>query len=139
VPLPWSGSAPPYGFSNDGASSWLAQPSGWEALTVEAQDRDPDSTLNLYRQGLALRREAPWGEDYGIEWLPTSDDVLAFRRGPQFMSLTNFGSAPVPLPAGTELLLASSDLQGGAVPQDTTVWLSQTRVTSTEAPGKEGR
>ncbi len=139
VPLPWAGSAPPYGFSPDGASSWLAQPGGWEALTVEAQDRDPDSTLNLYRQGLALRRGAPWGEDYGIEWLPTSDEVLAFRRGPQFTSLTNFGSAPVPLPAGTELLLASSDLQGGAVPQDTTVWLSQTRVTSTEAPGKEGR
>ena len=26
VPVPWSGSAAPYGFSPDGASSWLAQP-----------------------------------------------------------------------------------------------------------------
>jgi alpha-glucosidase len=137
--MPWSGSAPPYGFSADGASSWLAQPHVWAALTVEAQDDDPDSILNLYRRGLGLRRAAPWGDAYGLEWLPSADEVLSFRRGPHFVSLTNFGSAPVPLPAGTELLVASTDLEGGAIPHDTTVWLSQTRSTSTKAPGKEGR
>jgi alpha-glucosidase len=136
VPMPWSGSAAPYGFSPDGATSWLSQPADWAELTVEAQDSDSDSILNLYRRGLGLRRAAPWGDAYELEWLPTPDDVLAFKRGPHFVSLTNFGSAPVPLPAGTEPLLASRDLEGGAVLQDTTVWLSQT---STEALGKERR
>src|SRR5207244_1024293 len=83
----------------------------------------PGSMLTLYRRGLQLRREAPWGADGALDWLPGRDDVLAFTRGPHFICLTNFGPEPAPLPPGTELLLSSSDVSGGAVPQDTTVWL----------------
>jgi len=138
VPIPWAGSAPPYAFSGNGVSAWLEQPPDWGPLTVEAQNGDPDSTLNLYRRGLRLRREAPWGEVATLDWLPTRDEVIAFTRGP-FFSLTNFGPEPVPLPPGTELLLASSNLEGGAVPEDTTVWLSQAPRMSTHGRGKEGR
>jgi len=61
VPLPWSGDAPPYGFSPDGARAepWLPQPSSWADLTVEAQSADPGSTLTLHRRALRLRHEIP--------------------------------------------------------------------------------
>jgi alpha-glucosidase len=138
VPLPWAGLQPPYGFSADGASPWLAQPDDWAPLTVAAQDTDPASMLSLYRRGLRLRREAPWGAAAELEWLPSPDDVLAFVRGPRFVCLANFGPDPVPLPAGTEVLLSSTELEGGAVPHDTTVWVRRTD----DNPlgfGKEGR
>ncbi len=35
--------------------TWLPQPAHWGEHSVEAQDRDPDSTLNLYRAALRLR------------------------------------------------------------------------------------
>jgi alpha-glucosidase len=139
VPLPWSGTVPPYGFSGDAVSGWLEQPAGWGTLTVEAQLRDERSMLNLYRRGLELRRNAPWDDDAPLAWLEASPQALAFSRGPHFVCLTNFGAEPFPLPAGAELLLASSELEGGAVAADTTVWLRQADTTSSEGQGKEGR
>jgi alpha-glucosidase len=122
IPIPWSGEAPPYGFSPDGADRpWLDQPGDWAALTVEAESRDPASMLSLYRAGLRLRRQAPWGPGE-FRWLPAGDAVLAFTRG-DFACFVNFGSDAVALPPGAETLIASNDLEGGAVPQDTTVWL----------------
>jgi alpha-glucosidase len=139
VPLPWSGSSAPYGFSSDGVAPWLDQPDDWGTLTVAAEEADASSTLNLYRRGLELRREAPWGDDWSVDWLDAPDGVLAFERGPHFVCLTNFGAEPFPLPPDTELLLASNDLEGGAVPEDTTVWLRQAQTTaSTDGQGKEG-
>jgi alpha-glucosidase len=138
VPIPWSGAEPPYGFGRDGVSPWLDQPGDWAPLTVEAQAGDPASMLSLYRRGLSLRRQAPWGEAASLAWLRYADGVLAFARGMEFISLTNFAPDPVPIPAGTEPLLSSNNLEGGAVPQDTTVWLRRTE----DYPlgqGKEGR
>ena len=60
VPLPWSGSAPPYGFGPPGSTPWLPQPASWAALSVEAESGDPSSMLALYRAALALRASAPW-------------------------------------------------------------------------------
>jgi len=123
IPIPWSGTTPPYGFSPNGAErSWLDQPGDWAPLTVEAESDDPRSMLSLYRAGLRLRREAPWGTG-AFSWFPSGDEVLAFARGEDFVCFVNFGPDPVPLPAGAEVLIASDDLEGGAVPQDTTVWL----------------
>jgi len=76
----------------------------------------------LYREGLQLRRSVPWSGDT-ITWLPSSDDVLAFARGDRFACLVNFGPDPVVIPDGAEVLIASNDLEGGALQQDTTVWL----------------
>ena len=122
IPIPWSGDHPPYGFSADGAQTWLDQPDGWAPLTVAAESEDPASMLSLYRAGLRLRREAPWGTG-AFAWFPSGDEVLAFTRGEDFACFVNFGSEPVALPAGAEVLIASNDLEGGAVPHDTTVWL----------------
>ncbi len=127
VPLPWSGQLPPFGFSPNGnAPLWLDQPDDWAPLSVEAQTDDPASMLNLYRVGLRIRREAPWGAGAELSWLNHGDDVIAFARGGRFLCIANLGSQPVELPAGTEVLVGSAELVGNAVPQDTTVWLVRT-------------
>ncbi|HVV59346.1 MAG TPA: glycoside hydrolase family 13 protein [Gaiellaceae bacterium] len=125
IPIPWSGDRPPYGFSAPGAARpWLDPPEGWAGLTVAAQSAEPTSMLALYRNGLRLRRSAPWGPDAALSWLPAAQSTLAFARGERFSCLVNFGPEPVPLPADAHVLIASGELEGGAVPQDTTVWLS---------------
>ena len=123
IPIPWGGDQPPYGFSAAGASRpWLDQPDDWAALTVAAESEDPTSMLSLYRAGLRLRKQAPWGAG-AFAWFPSGDEVVAFTRGDRFACFVNFGPQPVALPDGAEVLIASNDLQGGAVPHDTTVWL----------------
>ena len=141
IPIPWSGDRPSYGFSDDGsARPWLDQPDGWAALTVEAESGDPGSMLSLYRAGLRLRRESPWSGDEPFRWLPEDDDVLAFARGDDFACLVNFGAEPVALPADADILIASAELQGGVLHQDTTVWLRQAKGRSNRQDiDKEGR
>ena len=52
VPMPWSGTAAPYGFT-EGDATWLPQPSDWAALTVAAQRADDgsrDAAVHAARQ-----------------------------------------------------------------------------------------
>jgi alpha-glucosidase len=51
--------------------------------------------------------------------------LLSFARGDAFACLVNFGPEPVALAPGAVVLIASNELEGGALPQDTTVWLYQ--------------
>ena len=123
VPLPWSGIAPPFGFSPSGAASrpWLTQPDAWAGLTVEAQSADPGSTLSLYRRSLAIRRGSTELRSGGMEWLDTTPQLCAFRRG-EFVSITNFGSSTVAFGPALTVILSSAPLGGGGLPADTTVW-----------------
>jgi alpha-glucosidase len=126
IPIPWAGDRPPYGFSGDGAGPpWLDPPDGWAPLTVAAQSELATSMLSLYRAGLRLRRATPELGDGSLRWIPSTDAVLAFARGERFTCIVNFGPDPVELPTGADVLIASNELEGGALPQDTTVWLSQ--------------
>jgi alpha-glucosidase len=121
VPLPWRGTAPPYGFG--GADTWLPQPAHWADYTVAAQERSPKSTLALYRMSLRIRHSHPGltlQSSLAIsEPLP---GLLRLERGAGFVCLTNVSTAPVPLPDGT-VLLASDRLPESTLPSDTTVWL----------------
>ena len=130
VPLPWSGTEPPYGFTPEGASSapWLPQPSDWANLTVEAEAGDTGSMLSLYRTALSIRRSHPALGDGELTWLDgdgfgPESGVLAFSRGLGFVSVTNLSGAPVELPSYTRLLLASTPLENGLLPSDSTAWL----------------
>lgn len=120
VPLPWAGASTPYGF---GGTPWLPQPADWAALTVEAQEADPASTLNLYRRAIALRSGIADFTGGDLEWLELGADVLAFRRGDGTVSITNLGAVPLPLPAHHEVLLSSATLDG-VLPPDSTAWLA---------------
>jgi alpha-glucosidase len=123
VPMPWSGDAPPFGFSAN-ATTWLPIPSEWAALTVAAQDGDPSSTLNLYRSAIALRKAHPDFATGQFEWVDALEDCIAFRRGSVVVVL-NAGDSTVPLPAG-EVLIASGPVDGG-LPGATAVWLAAPR------------
>ncbi|MEV0437601.1 alpha-amylase family glycosyl hydrolase [Streptomyces spectabilis] len=141
VPLPWSGTRPPFGFGPvEGGPSWLPQPAAWKDLTVEAQEADPGSTLALYRAALAARRAHPaLGAGDAVEWLESPDGVLVFRRRAAAGSdgavvvAVNLTDRPVTLPVPGQLLLSSANSEppeaeldgaaaGAVVPPDTTVW-----------------
>jgi alpha-glucosidase len=130
VPLPWSGTEPPYGFTPTGATGapWLPQPEDWAQFTVEAEAGDTGSMLSLYRTALSIRRSHPALGDGELTWLEgdgfgPESGVLAFSRGLGFVSITNLTDAPVELPGYTRLLLASTPLSGGLLPTDSTAWL----------------
>ncbi len=120
VPLPWAGDKTPYGF---GGAPWLPQPDDWAPFAVETQQRDPESTLHLYRRAIALRRSIHDLAAGALEWLELGADVIAFRRGDDVLCVTNLGATPVPLPAHHEVLLSSAPLDG-ALPPDSTAWLA---------------
>ncbi|MFD3328906.1 glycoside hydrolase family 13 protein [Streptomyces sp. NPDC058701] len=139
VPIPWSGTEPPYGFGP--AGSWLPQPAGWGGLSVAAQTGDPHSTLELYRAALELRRALPglgapeggrsgpagdWdGPATGMRWLPAPEGVLLFTR-PGFACTLNSRPVPVELPAPGRPVLSSSpvctDSRTVVLPPDSCTW-----------------
>jgi alpha-glucosidase len=125
VPLPWSGTAPSYGFG-PGPASWLPQPAGWAELTADRQAGDPGSMLTLYREALRRRRATPALGDGTLTWLPAADDVLAFAREPGFVCVVNVGDRPAEPPAavrGVTPVLASGPIgEDGTVPGATTAW-----------------
>ncbi len=127
VPLPWSGVSPPFGFGPEGTTPWLPQPPEWVAFTVQRQTGDPDSMLELYRATLALRRRLPALGEGVMAWVDAPEGVLALRREPGFVCVTNLSDAAHPLPAHDEVLLASGPLEGGSLPPDTAVWLGLCR------------
>ncbi|MEW1686685.1 glycoside hydrolase family 13 protein [Streptomyces sp. NPDC091265] len=124
IPLPWAADGASLGFSPEGAAApWLPQPADWSALTVAAQQGDPESFLSLYRAALALRGERLARLPEELTWVDAGPDTLCFDRAGSFRCLVNLG-APVPLPAGAKVLLASAALDGtGMLPRDTAVWL----------------
>jgi alpha-glucosidase len=121
VPLPWSGSAAPYGFGDGGA--WLPQPESWARLSVAAQSDDPDSTLALYRRALRLRRELGLGRDEPVVWHSGPDDrVLIFER-PGLLCAVNLGDEPASQSiVDGEPIVASGRLVAGVLPPDTAAW-----------------
>lgn len=121
VPIPWSGTSAPYGFGPGEGQPWIPQPATWGDLTVEAQQRDPGSTLSFYCAALAARRTFATTAGDVVEMLDLGADVVAFRRGP-VTAVLNCGTTVVPLPDG-EVLMASGPVADGALPPDTAVWL----------------
>jgi alpha-glucosidase len=128
VPLPWSGSEPPFGFGPAG-TPWLPQPRSWAPVTVAAEDGDPSSTLSFYRQVLRIRRETLMAADATIEWLDAADGMLAFRRGRDIVVVTNAGESPAPLPdlvAGDTPIISSAASEPGTIAGNATAWFVRT-------------
>ncbi len=146
VPLPWSGTEPPFGFSPDGTvcggtgsggtvsggtvrEPWLPQPKEWRDLTVAAELADEGSMLRLYQAALRIRRSTLTFAADDLAWQQAPDGVLAFDRGVAgggdtvIRCVTNLSAAPVGLPPGATVLLTSSPLTDGQLPPDTTAWL----------------
>ncbi|OBI85833.1 alpha-amylase [Mycobacterium asiaticum] len=122
VPMPWSGDAPPFGFSTN-PDTWLPMPADWAALTVGKQRADTGSTLAFFREVIRLREARAEFEGTAIDWLSSPTGVLIFRRrGGGLVCVLNAGDRPVALPPG-ELLLSSAPLVDGRLPADSAAWL----------------
>lgn len=132
VPMPWSGSEPPYGFGTVGSRPWLPQPATWRELSVAAQERDPRSTLAFFRRALSTRRELAGELDQRVQLPPAPPGVLVVERNPGFSCIVNCGSRPVRLDRlaahGFEperLRIASGEderVAGGILPPATAAW-----------------
>lgn len=130
VPLPWDSTQPGAGFSfGADAEPWLPQPESYTELAANEQIGVDGSMYEYYRRALHLRREFALG-DGDLVWVEglmnEAPDVVAFRNG-QVTVVTNYGTEPVRLPLGGEIIADSSD---GAVigeeltlPGEATVWV----------------
>jgi alpha-glucosidase len=124
VPIPWTRNGSSYGFGDGG--SWLPQPAEWGDLSIEAQTGAADSTLELYRTALSVRRREPGlGAGDSVEWLKAPEGVMAFRRG-DFVCVANTTGEAVTIPAYGRVLLATAEVavagDEAKLPADTTVW-----------------
>lgn len=126
VPLPWSvNESGSFGFSINVKlgkdNSWLPQPNWWGNYSAENQEHDPNSTLNLYRKALEIRKTEIGLGDGELDWLNMSDQVLAFKRPGNFACIVNFGAA-FKIPNG-EVLIASTPIKDGILPEDGALWM----------------
>ena len=117
VPLPWTSAGSSYGFGKGGAH--LPQPSWFAQVNVESQEAG-DSTLNLYREAIALRK-ASFSTD-SLKWLNLGPNATAFERD-GIVCVTNFGKEGLELPSG-KVLLSSGAISGGKLPGNATAWVS---------------
>ena len=121
TPMPWEAAAPNAGFSI--GKPWLPLDCAHWALAVDAQERDPASTLAFTRTLLALRRQHA-ALRLGSFSVETADDsMLIVRRQHRDDALWlafNLGAAArqVPTPKGareTILAVQSAKVQGAHV------------------------
>ena len=120
VPLPWVADGASYGFG--AGQAWLPQPAAFSAAAVTSQAGRPDSTLELYREALRLRRQLQTAEE--LAWVATRPEVVHFVRPGGWHCVTNFGPEPVALPSGV-VRLSSVPLTERVLPPECTVWLTE--------------
>jgi alpha-glucosidase len=113
TPMQWDGSATA-GFTTEGVTPWL--PYGDNARRNVADQRDdPDSTLNLCRNLLALRKAEFGGQVASYEQLLAPPGVWAYRSGPLQVAANFTGQeATLPEPIG-EVLLATGPAAGATL------------------------
>lgn len=131
VPLPWSGTATPFGFTT--GKPWLPIPQEWAPLTIENQTGDAHSSLEMYRKVLKLRKLLPSGvENFAWSRVPDESGVISYRRGPIKIMLNtsanshtmkNMGKLLISSPGGVQL--ADGDIELGA---KACVWVDTNKV-----------
>lgn len=124
VPLPWSGTEQPFGFTSGCTPPWLPQPDEWRDYTVEAQEGKRGSMLELYRAALRIRRDHPALGGGTLRWLEKSGQALSFARDPGFICAVNFSGDPYRIPGRGDILLTSGPLLGDCLPVDTAAWIT---------------
>ena len=128
VPLPWrSNTSGAFGFSDNAKltpnDSWLPQSNNWGDFSVEAQDSDPNSSLNLYRKALEIRKSLSGLGDGPMSWVDAPEYVVAFSRPGDFYCYLNLG-ADFKLPQAAKVLVSSSPIENDILPTDTAVWFT---------------
>ena len=120
VPLPWTAGGDSFGFGSHG--SHLPQPEWFKTYAVSVQEKDPHSTLNLYRKAIALRTQLETTEEARFVNHFFNRNLLHFVRPNGWHSVTNFGSKPAKLPRGN-VVFTTLPLVDGKLPADATAWV----------------
>ncbi|CAN7542266.1 glycoside hydrolase family 13 protein [Pseudomonas sp. LjRoot263] len=120
VPIPWISGEVSYGFSTAG-KSWLPQPESFSRYGADLQHGDSQSTLELYRQLLKLRRDYELGNGT-LTWLPSAQGVLYFENGP-IRIVINLNDMATVLPGGQVLISSAPIDQAGVLPANAAAWL----------------
>jgi alpha-glucosidase len=126
VPLPWeAGVGAANGFNNTG-KAWLPQPEIYADYARDRQEGVADSTLELYKHALKLRRDLKLGEG-SFEWAAefVTEHSLGFRNG-DVLVVHNFGHSPIDLPDG-EIIASSLHgmTPGHPLAADQTAWIKR--------------
>jgi alpha-glucosidase len=105
TPMPWDAALPNLGFSS--ATPWLPLGSEHRALAVSEQERDPASTLNLFRVLMSQRATSTALRGGDLTLLDAPLPVIAFRRGGDTICVFNLGREAMrwAIPGGTSRTL----------------------------------
>ncbi|OIU87483.1 glycoside hydrolase family 13 protein [Microbacterium sp. AR7-10] len=122
VPLPWTAEGPAFGFNDTGAS-WLPQPAEWAHFARDTEERQPDSTLNLYKKLLSERAARRLGSG-SLVWDDVADSAVAFRRG-ELHVVANLGAEPIELGDDVTFVVQSEPFTGTALPPNTAAWFTR--------------
>ncbi|MBW3588549.1 MAG: glycoside hydrolase family 13 protein [Actinobacteria bacterium] len=107
VPLPWTESAPTFGFT--AGEPWLPIPPEWGPLSVAAQKDDSESMLAFYKEALLASKANSESIRGGFEWLEGPEQCVIFKRSGShsLVCVCNFGSQAITLPLSGEIMVAS--------------------------------
>jgi alpha-glucosidase len=123
VPLPWeAGANDSNGFSSTG-KAWLPQPDIYKNYSRNLQEGVTGSTLEMYKQALAIRKELDLGQG-SFEWVEElcSSDVLTFRNK-EILVIHNYGNKPLEIQNNTLIISSLAETSTGLVQPNETVWL----------------
>jgi alpha-glucosidase len=79
--------------------------------------------LELYRAALHIRRAEPSLGAGPLEWLASTEGVISFARGYEFVCVANISDKPIVLPPHDAILLTSIPLVESQLPVDAAAWL----------------
>ncbi|MBK1662574.1 DUF3459 domain-containing protein [Paracraurococcus ruber] len=103
TPMPWAAAERFAGFTPDWSYPWLPVPPAHRALAADVQEADPDSTLNLTRALLALRRANPALRHGTAAPLDLPAPLFGFLReaaGQRVALVFNLSDRPAAVPEG---------------------------------------
>ncbi|WP_216387162.1 glycoside hydrolase family 13 protein [Arcanobacterium phocae] len=125
VPLPWKSDPQDTGF---GVHPWLPQPTDWHRFSVQAQEQDPSSVLNMYRKMIGLRRQYDLGAG-DFSWIQnTNSELLLGQNGPIILAL-NMGDKPAVIQGKFSVIVSTGRyrLQSDTceIDANSAVWLTQ--------------
>jgi len=126
TPMPWVSQAADIGFGDGHTPAWLPYTETYRPLAADAQDADPQSHLNFYRQLLQWRRTQPELIHGEQTLLPVHPQIMAFVRehaGQRVLCTFNFSDQAATLPLTADMrpaqVLALPGLSGGSVGDQT--------------------
>ena len=106
VPLPWSSEKSECGFTS--GTPWLPIPPEWKDLSIQSQNSQLSSSLNLYRRALKARRDL-FDTNAAIEWCNNLEiGLLAFTRG-EYLILLNTSGETINYPSPGTIVMKSNE------------------------------